>query len=255
MSDYEIYALKYAGPFTRTGAHLMWYRDWDKIEKINYYIWCIRGASETVIVDTGVTPEMARDRELNGYVNPVEVLARMNVNAEDIRHVIITHMHWDHAGGVSLFPRAAFYIQEKEYRFWQDNPVAGRPPFKQVSDSASNIFLASIENTDRLILLNDDQPILPGIECLLSPGHTVALQSVAVNTDRGTAIIGSDCAHVFRNYTEDWPSSLIVDLVEWMKTYDKLGERVSSPDLLFPGHDRLLLENYPEIAEDITRLV
>ena len=255
MSDYEIYALKYAGPFTRTGAHLMWYRDWDKIEKINYYIWCIKGASETVIVDTGVTPQMARDRELNGYVNPVEVLARMNVNAEDIRHVIVTHMHWDHAGGVSLFPRATFYIQENEYHFWQDNPIAERPPFKQVSDSASNTYLASIENTDRLILLKNDQSILPGIECLLSPGHTVALQSVSVNTDRGTAILGSDCAHVFRNYTEDWPSSLIVDLVEWMKTYDKLGERVSSPDLLFPGHDRLLLENYPEIAEDITRLV
>jgi hypothetical protein len=56
-------------------------------------------------------------------------------------------------------------------------------------------------------------------------------------------------------YREDWPSALIVDLVGWMKTYDKLRERVSSPDLLFPGHDRLLLENYPEAAQDITRLV
>jgi hypothetical protein len=40
-----------------------------------------------------------------------------------------------------------------------------------------------------------------------------------------------------------------------MKTYDKLRERVSSPDMLFPGHDRLLLENYPEVAQNITRLV
>ena len=38
MPDYEIYALKYAGPFVRTGVHLMWYQDWDKIEKINYYL-------------------------------------------------------------------------------------------------------------------------------------------------------------------------------------------------------------------------
>ena len=255
MSDYEIYALKYAGPFVRTGAHLMWYRDWDKIEEINYYIWCIKGAGETVVVDTGVTPQMARERELNGYVNPVEALARMNVIADDVRHVIVTHMHWDHAGGVSLFPRARFYVQENEYRFWLQNPVAERPPFKHVSDAASNAYLASIENTDRLVLLKGNQPILPGIECLLSPGHTVALQTVAVNTDKGAAIIGSDCAHVFRNYTEDWPSCLIVDLVGWMKTFDKLRERVSSPDLLFPGHDRRLLENYPQVAKDITRLV
>jgi hypothetical protein len=76
-----------------------------------------------------------------------------------------------------------------------------------------------------------------------------------VNTARGTAIIGSDCAHVFRNYQEDWPSALIVDLVGWMKTYDKLRQRASSADLLFPGHDRLLLQNYPAVARDITRLV
>ena len=62
-------------------------------------------------------------------------------------------------------------------------------------------------------------------------------------------------AHTFRNYREDWPSTVIVDLVGWMKTYDKLRERASSPDLLFPGHDRLMLENYPEVAKDITRLV
>jgi glyoxylase-like metal-dependent hydrolase (beta-lactamase superfamily II) len=255
MSDYEIFSLKYAGPFVRTGAQLMWYQDWDKIEKINYYFWCIKGADETVIVDAGVTPQMAGERELDGYVSPVEVLARMNVNADEVRHVVITHMHFDHAGGVSLFPRATIYIQEDEYRFWLADPVAGRPPFKQVSDPASTAYLAALEGTDRLVLLKGDQDILPGIQCLLSPGHTVALQTVAVNTDRGTAILGSDCAHVFRNYAEDWPSSLIVDLVGWMKTYDMLRARVSSPELLFPGHDRLLLENYPEVAKDITRLV
>ena len=115
--------------------------------------------------------------------------------------------------------------------------------------------MASLEGTERLVLLKGDQQILPGIQCLLSPGHTVALQTVAVDTAEGTAVIGSDCAHVFRNYREDWPSALIVDLVGWMKTYDKLRRKVSSPQLLFPGHDRLLMENYPAAAQDVTRLV
>ncbi len=255
MSDYKIYALKYAGPFVRTGAHLMWYQDWDTIETINYYIWCVRGAGETVVVDAGVTPEMAQERQLDGYVNPAEVLARIDVKAEEVRHVVITHLHLDHAGGVSLFPEATFYIQEDEYRFWVQDPVAARPPFKAVSDAASTAYLASLEGTDRLVLLKGDRQVLPGIQCLLAPGHTVALQAVAVNTARGTAILGSDCGHVFRNYKEDWPSALIVDLVGWMKTYDKLREKASSSELLFPGHDRLMLEDYPQVAEDITRLV
>ena len=254
MSHYEIYALKYAGPFVRTGAHLMWYRDWDQVETINYYIWCIKGAGATVIVDAGVTPQLATDRGLEGYVNPVEVLSRINVAADEVRHVVITHMHFDHANGVSLFPAATFYIQQDEYRFWSEDPIAGRPPFRHVGDAASTAYLTALEGTDRLVLLQGDRQIIPGIECLLSPGHTVALQSVAVNTLKGTAIIGSDCAHVFRNYHQDWPSALIVDLVGWMKTYKKLRQRVSSPELLFPGHDRLLLDNYPHVAADITRL-
>ena len=221
----------------------------------NYYIWCIRGAGETVVVGTGVTPQMAAARELDGYVNPVDVMARIDVTADDVRHVIITHMHFDHAGGASLFPQATFYIQQDEYRFWREDPVASRPPFKHVSDAAATGYLALLEGTDRLVLLKGDRQILPGIQCVLSPGHTVGLQTVTVNTARGTAIVGSDCAHVFRNYQEDWPSALIVDLVGWMKSYEKLREMISSPDLLYPGHDRLMLDNYPEVAADITRLI
>jgi len=255
MPQYEIYALKYAGPFTRTGAHLMWYQDWDKIETVNYYIWCIKGDNATVVVDAGVTPQMAAVRELEGYVNPINVLARINIKADEVRHVVLSHMHFDHAGGVSLFPQATFYIQQKEYRFWRQDPIAARPPFKLVADVAATDYLAALEGTRRLVLLEGDQQILPGIQCLLSPGHTVALQTVAVQTAKGTAIVGSDCAHVFRNYREDWPSALIVDLVGWMKSYDKLREKASSPDLLFPGHDRRLLENYPAVARDVARLV
>jgi glyoxylase-like metal-dependent hydrolase (beta-lactamase superfamily II) len=255
MSDYEIYVLKYAGPFVRTGAHLMWYRDWDKTETINYYIFCIKGGGETVVVDAGLTSELAKQRQLDGYVSPAEVLSRIDVKAAEVRHVIVTHMHFDHANGVSLFPQATFYIQEDEYRFWVEDPVATRPPFKEVSDADANAYLTALEGTDRLSLFKGDQQVIPGIQCLLAPGHTVGLQAVAVDTAKGTAILGSDCAHVFRNYREDWPSALIVDLVGWMKTYDKLRARVSSPDLLFPGHDRRLLENYPEVAEDVARLV
>ena len=254
MSTYEIYALKYAGPFLSSGAFLMWHRDWEKTVERNYYIWCIKGSRQVVVVDSGVSPELAREKNLTGYINPAEVLSRIDINANEVRHVILTHIHWDHANGVSLFPGATFYVQDEEYRFWLKDQIATRPPFKHVADDAANEYLSSLEGTDRLALLKGDQEILPGIECLLAPGHTVALQAVGVKTAKGTAILGSDCAHVFRNYQEDWPSSLIVDLVAWMKTYEKLRERASSLDLLFPGHDSLMSENYPQVAKDVTKL-
>jgi len=254
MEKYEIYALKYAGPFTSSGALLMWFKEWEKTVERNYYFWCLKGEDETIIVDAGVSPHLAKDRNLTGYVNPAEILSRIGIDANEVRHVIISHIHWDHVSGITLFPNAIFYVQHEEYKFWLKDPIAERPPFKYVSDDASKAYLASLEGTDRLILLKGDHEILPGIECLLAPGHSVGLQAVAVNTTNGTTIIGSDCAHIFRNYREDWPSALIVDLVAWMKTYDKLRDKASSIDLIFPGHDPLMSTGYPHVAKGVTRL-
>jgi len=255
INEYKIYALKYAGPFTRSGAQIMWNKDWEKVVSSNYYIWCIKGCGETIILDTGIVPSLAKKLELPGYVSPVEILFRINVKADEVRRVIISHLHFDHANGVSLFPNATFYIQEKEYRFWIKDRIASRPPFKMSGDETSSAYLKSLEGTDRLSLLKGDQKILPGIECLLAAGHSIANQAVAVNTNKGTAILGSDCGHLFRNYQDDWPSMYITNMVEWMKTYDKLRARVSSMDLLFPGHDPIMSEDYPKIAEGVTQLV
>jgi glyoxylase-like metal-dependent hydrolase (beta-lactamase superfamily II) len=183
------------------------------------------------------------------------MLSTIAVNAAEVRHVILTHIHWDHVSGVKLFPNATFFVQEQEFRFWTKDPIARRPPFARTSDNEANSYLASLEGSDRLVLLDGDTKVFPGIECLLAPGHTVALQAVAVETRRGTAIIGSDCAHLFRNFQEDWPTAIITNLVEWLKTYERLKSKVSTQDLLIPGHDPLLTENYPQIADGITKLV
>jgi glyoxylase-like metal-dependent hydrolase (beta-lactamase superfamily II) len=151
IPEYEICALKYAGPFIRTGAHLLWYWDWDKVEKINYYIWCIKGAGQTILVDAGVAPDLAAEMELDGYRSPVEVLSSLGVSAGEVQHAVITHMHFDHANGSLLFPEARFYLQESEYRFWVRDPIATRPSSKYLSDQTSNAYLSSLEGTRRLL--------------------------------------------------------------------------------------------------------
>jgi glyoxylase-like metal-dependent hydrolase (beta-lactamase superfamily II) len=135
------------------------------------------------------------------------------------------------------------------------DPIAKRPPLALYFDEMLKPDIETIDKEGRLTLINGDHTILPGIECLLAPGHSIALQAVAVNTAKGTAILGSDCAHVFKNYQQDWPSALIIDMVAWMRSYDKLKSKVSSLELLFPGHDVLMASGYPKVAEDITRLV
>ena len=252
---YEIYAVKYAGPFIRPVAKVFWNSEWEREIKINYYIWVVKGKDETFVVDSGVAPSLAQEMGLQGYVNPVHVLARMGIDASDIKRVMITHIHFDHANGIELFPNATIYIQEREFNFWVKDPLAKKPPFLMLSDLRGNANLAKLEGTKRLVLLKEDQVLLPGIELLFAPGHTPGLQAVAVNTIKGAAILGSDCANIFRNYEEEIPSCFITDMVAWMKTYEKLKSKVSSPNLLFPGHDIKMYTEYPKVAEDITRLV
>ena len=202
-----------------------------------------------------MAPALAKERQIAGYVNPATVLKRIGLDASEVKKVVITHVNFDHISGIELFPKAAFYIQQKEFNFWIKDPIAKKPPFLRVSDPVGNDYLKKLEGTERLILVDGDREILPGIDLLLAPGHTPGLQVVAVNTAKGTAILGSDCGHLFRNYEEEIPSIYITDLIAWMKTYDKVKSRVSSLDLLFPGHDVKMFTEYPGVAEDVTRLV
>ena len=254
MPEYEIYAVKYAGPLTGSGALLMWLKDWDVITERAYYIWCLKSDDQVVVVDAGITPELAEERNVPGYINPVKLIAGLGIKPEDVRHLILTHMHWDHLNGVSLFPNARIYVQESEYSFCTTNPLAQRPALKQLADDHGNAWLSSLEGTDRLALLDGDTDILPGVSCLAAPGHTIGLQAVAVDTAQGRAVLGSDCAHTFQNYEQEWPSALIFNLPAWLRSFDRLKSEASDPGLLFPGHDILMSRNYPQVAENVTRL-
>lgn len=257
--QYEIYALKYAGPFTSKLAMVLWMEGWDQDIDRYYYLWAIKGKDGFVVVDAGCGVTLATQRKLKGFVNPVDVLARIGANAESVKKVVITHIHFDHVGGMEMFPRAfpkaIFYVQKKEYDFWIKNPLAQRPPFARVADPLANKALAELEGTDRLRLICGDQKILPGIELLSAPGHTIGLQAVAVNTTKGIAIVASDCAHIARSFKDDNPSCLITDLPAWLQSFDKLRARAASIDLIFPGHDVMMFQNFPKVADDVTRLV
>ncbi len=257
---YEIYAAKYAGPFTSKLAFLLFNKGWDETIDRFYYVWVVKGTGgDVTLVDTGVGVTTAADKKLTGFVNPVDVVKRVGADGSNVTKVVITHMHWDHVGGMEMFPqafpKATFYVQKKEYDFWTKHPVAKRPFMAGFADERANRVLNDLEGSNRLVLVNGDMNIGSGLDILYAPGHTIALQSLGVATAKGKAVCASDCGHLARNFKEDHPSILITDLIAWLETYDKLRKWSSSVDLLFPGHDALMFKNYPMVAEDVTRLV
>ncbi|MEJ2586083.1 MAG: hypothetical protein P8165_00580, partial [Deltaproteobacteria bacterium] len=83
---------------------------------------------------------------------------------------------------------------------------------------------------------------------------TPGLMAVGVTTARGQAVLGSDCGHLFANYADEWPSSLITDLPAWLRSFEKL-KAFAAPKLLFPGPDPIMARQYETVAEHITKLV
>ncbi len=101
------------------------------------------------------------------------------------------------------------------------------------------------------MLIYGDRTILPGTELLLTPGHTLGLQSVAVPTNQRTAVPTLDCAHVHQSFEIDLSSSLMFDLPGWMRTPSEVWRKVPGKlGLLFSGHVRDMFFNDPRIAED-----
>ncbi|HUL01455.1 MAG TPA: MBL fold metallo-hydrolase [Nitrospirota bacterium] len=257
--NYEVFALKYAGPFERKMAMIMFNTGWSEDIAINYYIWAIRSKDgETTLVDTGTGPTLAKERGFKGFVPPEQVVARLGIKPEQVTKVVLTHLHFDHVGGMEnfpqLYPKAKFYVQKTEFDFWINNPISKRAPFKGLRWDIGNKGLADLAGSPRLVMVDGDLIIRPNMELLLTPGHTPGLQGVLIDTAKGPAVVASDSAHIARSYKDDVPSGLIVDMVVWLKSYDKLRSKASVANL-FPGHDTLMLSGYPRVAEDITQLV
>ena len=255
---YEVFALKYAGPFERKLAMPLFNTGWNEDIAINFYTWVIRDQQgEVTLVDTGTGTNLAKERKLTGFVPPEELVSRLGVSPEQVTRVVLTHMHYDHAGGMDaypeLFPKAKFYVQKREFDFWLNNPLSQRAPYKNLQSAAGNRGVGELAKGPRLVLVDGDKVIGPDMQLLLTPGHTPGLQSILLPTAKGQAIVASDSAHLARSFKDDVPSCLITDMLAWLRTYDKL--RAKAPlENIFPGHDALMLTDYPKVAEDITKL-
>jgi glyoxylase-like metal-dependent hydrolase (beta-lactamase superfamily II) len=259
VPEYEIFACKYGGPVVRKVAMVLWNYGWEVDGPINYYVWAIRARNgETIVVDTGCSPEQGVARKVTEFENPVAVLARLGVTGEQVTKVVITHMHWDHVGNIEAylkaFPKARFYVQQREFDFCVNNPVVKRKPIAILFDPAASKVVGGMAGTDRLVLVQGEHHLAPGIDLSLAPGHTLGLQVVRVNTAHGPAVVGSDCAHVFQGYRDDIPSCFIMDMPAWVDSFDKVKAKAKL-ELIFPGHDVLMATNYPKVAEGVTRLV
>lgn len=251
MSDYEIIALRYATHDRLASENLLYppgagEDPHDGPMPIDYFVWVVRNSERTVVVDTGFDWPAARAYGRTILQHPVEGLRALGVEPEAVRDVVITHLHYDHAGNLAAFPRATFHLQDAEMAY-----ATGRCMCHARLRAAFSVedVVAMVRRVydGRVTFIDGDAEIAPGISVHPAPGHTRGLQCVRVATARGPVVLASDAAHFYANMRQKNPFPILVDVAAMLESWVKLERLAGHPDRIVPGHDPLVMKRYPRL--------
>jgi glyoxylase-like metal-dependent hydrolase (beta-lactamase superfamily II) len=220
---------------------------------MDYFIWLVTDGQNTLVVDTGYGEAEGTRRGRQFLRSPDLGLRELGVDAASVQHVILTHFHYDHIGGTALFPNARFYVQEDEMRFYT-GPGATVPIVRESIHLPDVLALVTLNYAGRVKFTNGDQEILPGVWVHEASGHTPGMQFVSLETTRGRAVLTSDASHYYANMEEANAFNTFVDLAGVFRGHERIRELASSPELILPGHDPLVLQRLHRVADGIVEL-
>jgi len=224
---------------------------------IDFYVWVLRSARRTIVVDTGFDHAEAAKRDRTITRLPREALAGVGVDAGAVDDVIITHLHYDHAGTLKDFPRARFHIQESEMQFATGKWMLGDVERHAYSaDHVAELVHRLFEK--RVAFHSEDGEVAPGVTLHRMPGHTMGMQAVRVRTARGHVLLASDASHYYEHWVRRVPFAICWSQDDLLASYRRFDALADSEDHVIPGHDPLVRSLYPASAsalgEDAVRL-
>jgi glyoxylase-like metal-dependent hydrolase (beta-lactamase superfamily II) len=218
----------------------------EKIDTI-YALWLIRGGGRNILFDSGFHRERwFKVWTIKDYIRPDEAVKLAGVNPEEVTDIVISHAHWDHMGGIDLFPKAVVWIQKEEFRYytgpaWQPGGDHGGIDPEDVQQ------LVRLNTEGRLRLVDGDNvEIFPGIRAYTGGRHTFASQYLRVDGNL-PFVLASDNVYLYRNLAEHKPSATFTeaDHAANIAAQSRMSELAGSVDRVVPGHDALQFQKFP----------
>lgn len=253
--SYEVYAIRYATIADFPVSELVAGADPARKIDIAMMIWLVRGNGHNILVDSGFYHErFFKDYQITDFTKPSETLKRVGLKAEDITDVVITHMHWDHADGMDLFPNARIWIQKDELQYyageaWQSKDTHGG------IDEDDVLTLVKLNTQGRVGMVNGDaQEIIPGVICYTGGKHTHESQYVGVQTAAGTVVLASDNMYLYENLERHVPIATTVDATSNLRAQDRMKQIAARPGLIIPGHDAAVFAKFPNPGAGVARI-
>jgi glyoxylase-like metal-dependent hydrolase (beta-lactamase superfamily II) len=231
----------------------------DKEKKIDIpvMVWVLKGADgRAILVDAGFYSEKFVSRwKVQNFASPAAAVSRLGIEPEQVSDVILTHMHWDHADGADLFPKATVWIQRDEYTYytgesWQET---GRRGAGADVDVMSKLVARNMRGLLRFVN-GDAQTIRPGVTCYTGGRHTYASQYVVVDTINGPVVIASDNVYLYENLTRRAPIAQTLDAAANLRAQDRMRGFAERSQIIVPGHDPDVFVRFPSVAEGVVQI-
>ena len=221
---------------------------------LDYYVWAIVNHNRSIVVDTGFDHAEGQRRNRQIMRLPSEGLALLGVDTRQVQDVIITHLHYDHAGTLDDFPQATFHLQDLEMayatgRFMCHEPLRHAYSAGHVKNMVDKVFNGQVAFHD------GDAEIAPGVSVHHIGGHTRGLQCVRVHTQRGWIVLASDASHYYENMSATAPFPIVYHLGDMIEGYAKMRTLADSEQHVIPGHDPLVMHYYPAASHEMRDIV
>lgn len=254
---YQVFAISYGVIPDFPVAQLVAGADKSRKMDIQLMVWLLKGpGGRNILVDSGFYREKYfKQYKIKDFIKPSEAVRKAGVKPQEITDVVITHMHWDHAGGADLFPTAKVWIQKDEYKYYVTDPDS---PAKNKSgiDPDDVAWLVKIAgNRKQLKLVDGDaKEMIRGIVFYTGGRHTYASQYLGVNTKAGTVVVASDNLYLYENLEKHAPIASTFDAASNLNAQDRMKKIASNPRLIVPGHDPEVFVRFPKPGNGVAKI-
>jgi len=245
--EYSIQAIRYASAPDVPVSELVMGGPKDQKIEIAMVVWLIRGGGHTILFDSGFHREtFLKDFPMKDYLRPDKAVETAGVKPEEVTDIVISHAHWDHMGGMDLFPKANIWIQREEYRYytmdaWQPGGDHGGIDPEDAKE------LVQLNTEGRMHLVDGDNvEIFPGIRAYTGARHTYASQYLRVEGNP-TFVLASDNCYFYLNLSSHLASATFsaADHAANIAAQSRMMELAGSPERVVPGHDALQFQKFP----------
>ena len=218
-------------------------------------VWLVRGNGRIILVDSGFyRDQFFKQWKIRDFKKPSEAVAAAGVKPDEVTDVVVTHMHWDHADGADLFPKARIWIQRDEYTYYTGEAWHGKRTHGGIDPDDVRSYVQMNMDGRLSFVEGDNQEIIPGITCYIGGKHTYASQFVTVNTAEGTVVLASDNVYLYENLAKHVPIAATLDADSNLKAQDRMRQLAAKPSFIIPGHDPAIFERFHGPTPGIVRI-